>query len=588
MMLRLLRPTTTSRTSLISLVLLYLVLLVLVLAFARTIIADFTLARGASQIAVLALAVGFPMFLLFMIGINVLRLIRDRRRRRPGVGLKLRLSLFFLFVVLLSAVPQGVLSVSFLNAVMRTWFSAETGQALRGGLDVALEYYDEQVERLEQLGETRFFESRLRTAHLDPDSFWEELISYDPQLDGFQLFREGESAATLGEEELILSWPEAQTLRTGFVSRASARDVSLLRYRAAYVAEGVRYDLIVSRRMPTGFNQAAQDLTRSIETFNQLERLRSLFVLAVSVLYGVFAFPLILIAILVSFLLAEELMRPVANLEEATRRVAEGDFSVRIMTRASDDLGILVLSFNRMVIELERNRKKLVQTEKIAAWQEIAQRLAHEIKNPLTPIRLAAERLRRRYQAGDSDFRETLDRSVNVIVREVETLSDLLSEFRSFSTLPAPRMEEFALRELLDEVRGSYESYHEITIEIPDLDPEITVSGDRRQLKQVFSNLFQNAIDAMEGSGRIVVRSDVVKKGESSYCRVQVEDNGPGIASDHQGEVFNPYYTTKPHGTGLGLAIVERIMFDHQGQIWFETESGVGTTFFLDIPRGSG
>ncbi|MFW5811567.1 MAG: sensor histidine kinase, partial [Alkalispirochaetaceae bacterium] len=105
---------------------------------------------------------------------------------------------------------------------------------------------------------------------------------------------------------------------------------------------------------------------------------------------------------------------------------------------------------------------------------------------------------------------------------------------------------------------------------------------------QVFSNLFQNAIDAMEGSGRIVVRSDVVKKGESSYCRVQVEDNGPGIASDHQGEVFNPYYTTKPHGTGLGLAIVERIMFDHQGQIWFETESGVGTTFFLDIPRGSG
>lgn len=582
--MRLLRPATTSRTSLISLVLLYVVLLVLVLAFARTIIADFTLAQSSSQVAVLALAVGFPLFLLFMIGLNVVRLLKDRSRGRPGVGLKLRLSLFFLFVVLLAAVPQGVLSVSFLNVVMRTWFSAETGQALRGGLDIALEYYDEQVRRLEQLGETELFRERLRSAQDEPERFWRTLLSLDPELDALQLFREGELLETLGEEALSLTWAETETLRTGFVSRSSVGDISLLRYRAAYVEDGVRYDLILSRRMPEGFNRAAQDLTRSIETFNQLDRLRSLFVLAVSVLYGVFAFPLVLIAILVSFLLAEELMRPVANLEDATRRVAEGDFSVRIMTRASDDLGILVMSFNRMVIELERNRRKLVQTEKIAAWQEIAQRLAHEIKNPLTPIRLAAERLRRRYHAGDEQFEATLDRSVSAIVREVETLSDLLSEFRSFSTLPAPRMEPLRLRELLQEVAASYESYHKVEIDTSGVDPETTITADRRQLKQVFSNLFQNGIDAMERTGAIRLRTDLVKKGESSYCRVQIEDTGPGIAPEHQEEVFNPYFTTKGQGTGLGLAIVERIIFDHNGQIWFETEPGVGTTFFLDLP----
>lgn len=582
--MRLLRPATTSRTSLISLVLLYVVLLVLVLAFARTIISDFTLARSSSQVAVLALAIGFPLFLLFMIGLNVVRLLKDRSRGRPGVGLKLRLSLFFLFVVLLAAVPQGVLSVSFLNVVMRTWFSAETGQALRGGLDIALEYYDEQVRRLEQLGETELFQQGLREAHEEPQAFWNAVLSLDPELDTLQLFREGESRATLGDEGLGLSWGDAETLRTGFVSRASLGERSLLRYRAAYVEEGVRYDIVLSRQLPEGFNQSAQDLTRSIETFNQLERLRSLFVLAVSVLYGVFAFPLILIAILVSFLLAEELMRPVANLEDATRRVAEGDFSVRIMTRASDDLGILVMSFNRMVIELERNRRKLVQTEKIAAWQEIAQRLAHEIKNPLTPIRLAAERLRRKYEAGDPQFKETLDRSVSAIVREVETLSDLLSEFRSFSTLPAPRMEPLRLYDLLQEVSASYESYHEVSIDMSDVEPESSIAADRRQLKQVFSNLFQNAIDAMGRAGQIRLRTDLVKKGESSYCRIQVEDTGPGIPSEHHEEVFNPYFTTKGQGTGLGLAIVERIVFDHNGQIWFETEPGVGTTFFLDIP----
>lgn len=582
--MRLLRPATTSRTSLISLVLLYVVLLVLVLAFARTIISDFTLAGSSSQVAVLALAIGFPLFLLFMIGLNVVRLLKDRARGRPGVGLKLRLSLFFLFVVLLAAVPQGVLSVSFLNAVMRTWFSTETGQALRGGLDIALEYYEEEVRRLEQLGETELFQDGLREADEETREFWNTLLSLDPELDSFQLFREGESEALLGDEALALSWNEAGTLRTGFVSRASRGERSLLRYRAAYLEDGVRYDLVLSRQLPAGFNQAAQDLTRSIETFNQLERLRSLFVLAVSVLYGVFAFPLILIAILVSFLLAEELMRPVANLEDATRRVAEGDFSVRIMTRASDDLGILVMSFNRMVIELERNRRKLVQTEKIAAWQEIAQRLAHEIKNPLTPIRLAAERLRRRYRAGDEQFDQTLDRSVSAIVREVETLNDLLSEFRSFSSLPAPRMEPVQLSELLQEVLASYESYHEVRIDLSGVDPQTTITADRRQLKQVFSNLFQNAIDAMGRTGRIRLRTDLVKKRESSYCRVQVEDTGPGISDEHQEEVFNPYFTTKGQGTGLGLAIVERIVFDHNGQIWFETEPGVGTTFFLDLP----
>ncbi|MFP4534615.1 MAG: sensor histidine kinase [Spirochaetaceae bacterium] len=582
--MRLLRPATTSRTTLISLVLLYVVLLVLVLAFAQTVISDFTLAQSSSQVAVLALAIGFPLFLLFMIGLNVVRLLKDRAKGRPGVGLKLRLSLFFLFVVLLAAVPQGVLSVSFLNVVMRTWFSAETGQALRGGLDIALQYYDEQVRRLEQLGETEFFREGVRETHEEPQRFWDALLSFDPELDALQLFREGESRAILGDETLALAWSDAETLRTGFVSRASLGERSLLRYRTAYVEEGVRYDLVVSQQLPEGFNRSAQDLTRSIETFNQLERLRALFVLAVTVLYGVFAFPLILIAILVSFLLAEELMRPVANLEDATRRVAEGDFSVRIMTRASDDLGILVMSFNRMVIELERNRRKLVQTEKIAAWQEIAQRLAHEIKNPLTPIRLAAERLRRKYEAGDEQFRETLDRSVSAIVREVETLSDLLSEFRSFSTLPAPRMEPLRLSDLLQEVLASYESYHEVSIDMSGVEPETSIAADRRQLKQVFSNLFQNAIDAMDRAGQIRLRTDLVKKGESSYCRIQVEDSGPGIPAEHQEEVFNPYFTTKGQGTGLGLAIVERIVFDHNGQIWFETEPGVGTTFFLDLP----
>ncbi|MFP4067709.1 MAG: sensor histidine kinase, partial [Spirochaetaceae bacterium] len=105
------------------------------------------------------------------------------------------------------------------------------------------------------------------------------------------------------------------------------------------------------------------------------------------------------------------------------------------------------------------------------------------------------------------------------------------------------------------------------------------------QIKQVFANLFANAVEAMAGEGDVRVRADLVKRGERYYARVQVRDTGPGIAEEYHGNVFNPYFTTKPHGTGLGLAIVERIIFDHGGRMWFETERGVGTTFFLDIPQ---
>ena len=238
-----------------------------------------------------------------------------------------------------------------------------------------------------------------------------------------------------------------------------------------------------------------------------------------------------------------------------------------------------------MMTELERSRYKLLQTEKIQAWQEIAQRMAHEIKNPLTPIKLSAQRILYRFREKRDNFEEILEPAVESIIDEVENLNNLLEEFRTFSRLPAPEMENVNLYTLIMEVLAVYAGlYPGVTVRVEDVDQEMYLPVDRGQMRQVFGNLLKNAFEAIGEKGSVVLRTDLVRKQNRRYCRIQIKDSGAGIDPDFHGQVFNPYFTTKEEGTGLGLPIVERIIFDHKGQIWFETEIGAGTTFIIDLP----
>ncbi len=303
------------------------------------------------------------------------------------------------------------------------------------------------------------------------------------------------------------------------------------------------------------------------------------------IFFSIFSVPMLLLSILVSLLLSEEIMRPIVDLEEATRRVTEGDFSYRILGRSGDELALLVTSFNKMVSELERSRLTIMQTEKVTAWQEIAQRLAHEIRNPLTPIKLSAQRILRKSQEGREELDRVLAPAISSIISEVENLDKLLKEFRDFSKLPAPELAEVPLRPLVAEVAETHgAAYRDVRFHVEEIPEGLVVRADPGQLKQVFINLLKNAFESIEGPGDVYVRADLVRKGSLQYCRIQVQDTGRGIGAEYHNQVFNPYFTTKGNGTGLGLPIVERIVFDHKGQIWFETEVGVGTTFFVDLP----
>ncbi len=246
----------------------------------------------------------------------------------------------------------------------------------------------------------------------------------------------------------------------------------------------------------------------------------------------------------------------------------------RMRNEAGKDLGFV------LVFE---DRTELIKAQKTAAWQEVAQRIAHEIKNPLTPIQLAAQRLRKKFFEGSPDFKAIFDQSTNVIVNEVGSLKRMVDEFSKFARMPAPHMTKEALHDIIEKVCALYRGGHHDVEFISAFDFSVPDSNiDREQMRRMFVNLFDNAVQAMKQKGRIWITT----KMDWKYQRVQitVADEGPGIPQGDQEKLFVPYFSRKRTGTGLGLAIAHRIVTDHNGTIQVSNRHPHGALFSIELP----
>jgi nitrogen fixation/metabolism regulation signal transduction histidine kinase len=368
------------------------------------------------------------------------------------------------------------------------------------------------------------------------------------------------------------------------------RDTDLIRYvfypPGRRNSQGSAGELrVLTYHLGDGFDAAVKAIENQAQQFEIIDSLRENLRPLLVFYYGVFFFPTLLMTAIIAISFTRRIAQPLVDLAEATRRVAEGDFSIHILARRGDELGHLVSSFNSMVRNLEKSQEALVRAEKISVWQNMAQQLAHEIKNPLTPIKLSAERVLRRWRNEPGRVGEILESSMLAIIQEVEGLSTLLTEFRTLSRPMENSQSYTELRGTIEESAAPYESSHPgVRFDLNHAGTGITVKVDKHRMNQILSNIFINAIDAMEGRGLIEIRTDLVKKRESHYCRLSIRDTGKGISKQEAPLVFTPYFTTKETGTGLGLPIVERIVNDHDGSIWFNSAEGMGTTFFIDLP----
>ncbi len=301
--------------------------------------------------------------------------------------------------------------------------------------------------------------------------------------------------------------------------------------------------------------------------------------------------PIALISILLSFYLAIRFTRPMESLIKGTKSVAAGDLKYRIRSNRQDELGLLIDAFNKMAEELEQNKFSLYRAQKAAAWREVARKLAHEIKNPLTPIHLAAERIKRQFFKRNPKIENIIETSTLTIVEEVDRLSYIINEFSEFAREPESNKSPENIKKIISNIISSYsEIRFNIKFKFIDMmeNEDAIILLDKKQIKQVLINLLENSVDIVpDNGGEIHIRLRKKEYADFPYCVIEIYDNGSGIPEDVQKNIFTPYFTTKDRGTGLGLVIVKQIIEEHDGIIYFRSNPMKGTTFYIELPLNS-
>jgi two-component system nitrogen regulation sensor histidine kinase NtrY len=229
---------------------------------------------------------------------------------------------------------------------------------------------------------------------------------------------------------------------------------------------------------------------------------------------------------------------------------------------------------------------QVARAEKALAWQEVARRMAHEIKNPLTPIQLSTEHMIKKWQSHDEDFGKIFDRSTKAIIKEVESLKNLVNDFSRFGKMPEIKKTPVRISTIIDEVIDLYKDYKDVVVAMSSQGEEAPVELDAEQFKRVLINLVGNAIQAMQNQGKvdISVEHDI----RSNRVRIDIADNGPGIRDEDKEKLFLPYFSTKKDGTGLGLAIASKVVTEHRGYIRIRDNTPRGTIFSIELPIKEG
>ncbi len=406
-------------------------------------------------------------------------------------------------------------------------------------------------------------------------------------------------------EELVQRYPFVRSIRVTTVDETVVASASRPTDPVAQPMRATTRDRVASADertlliavevdVPEVYFERLQEAGEVADVYSRLQR-RSASVSDVYVwVFGILVFLVIVVAFLVGAILSRRVTKRVAALADASRKVGAGDLTVSIPTSATDEITELTEAFNDMVRDLRDSRTRIEYLQRISAWQEFARRLAHEIKNPLTPIQLAAQEMDETYDGDNEAYQRKLKSARAIIEEEVATLRRLVGEFSAFAKLPEADLSPADLEEVVHAIEASVPAMLEdagsgapvpVEVQVHAATEPIPVRMDPMMLKRGVDNLVRNAIQAVhdakpEGGGRVFVRA--YKTRNSGF--IEVRDNGVGIAKENWDRVFDPYYTTRSEGTGLGLAIVKKVVLEHGGAVRVDRAPEGGARFCIELP----
>lgn len=665
--------------------------------------------------------------LIYLVCRNLAKLFLERRHNAIGAKLRTKLVLAFVGLSLLPTMLLFFVSAGFITNSIGNWFNKQVENSLDESMEVAQTYYKSSAANALYYGEQL---SALIKA--------QKLLNAEniPALRA--TIRQKQKEYNLGVVEVFSSQREELVraanpkLPLGEFTNPSSEDINvglrgqeLTRVNAAGKADLIRGIVpvhsnwnprdvvgvvVVNYYVPYSLVNKMKEINASYHEFRHLKILRNPIKTVYVLMLFLITMVIVFLAIWQGVYLAKGLTIPIQELAEATRQVADGNLDIHLGEKGSDEIGLLIASFNKMTEDLRANQQEvirsnseleerrrymetvlknvtagvisinkhgilttvntsaerllqissaevlgrnfrevlkaahfdivkvmlrdmvmakqdtiskqvtipiretnltllfnltilrdengefmgtvvvfddltnLIKAQRMAAWREVARRIAHEIKNPLTPIQLSAQRLRKRYLASFSDDDKVFDECTGVIIKSVEELKTLVNEFSSFARMPAAQPAPNNLNEIVREALTLYEGHRSVSFaaELDDAVPLLSL--DRDQMKRVFINLLDNAVAAIEGNGTVTVRSSYNRELKMVAC--EVADTGHGIAAEDRPRLFEPYFSTKKSGTGLGLAIVNSIITDHRGFIRVKGNEPKGTRFVIELPVG--
>lgn len=480
----------------------------------------------------------------------------------------------FLLVTLLPAIPLSYVVNRILDSIIKIGWG-EIEDSLEQGIKFSKMYYSSEKDKLKLISNEisnrkEIFESQdferlkqfLEIYTLNSieifDSKRQNLFSY--QKDSFPKFENFDFDET---ETKIIPFKGNKNFLIG-ITPITFLDSNL------YLITGIK--------LSPNFQENSEATLNVLNTFKFLQKEKETvterFFYAFLIVYAL----ILIVSFLISSLLSKKITSPIKVLVEATQKISKGDLKLRVKETSNDEIGKLQRSMNFMLDKIDGEHQKVIQLEKTAAWREIARSLAHEIKNPLTPIQLTIQELKDRYKGDDKEFTLFLENCTEIITEEVDSLKKLVNEFSEFAR--SPKL-ELSIGNLENLVRDTIQLYSNkgITFESSEI-PDFTFDQDK--IKRILINLMENAIlSSSEKNRKINIRL----RTENDFAVLEVEDNGNGISQENLDKIFEPHFTTRTTGMGLGLAIVKGIVEKHNGRIEVQSQEREGSIFkvFLSL-----
>jgi nitrogen fixation/metabolism regulation signal transduction histidine kinase len=512
-----------------------------------------------------------------------------------------RIALVILLTAVLPLASAMILAYSLLEYASSVWLRPEVGQQLERGIDLYKDYVRTIKDDMRHQTEGIAGDDTLREAVRRGDAAGSAAALDDV----FPAYAQLVSLAVEGDDGRSF----ASRDRGKALDEETERRLQVRRALGPFGSAGPAATLVATYAFDRRYERELERAGEIHDTYAQLEKERARVYASYFEAFAVLLGITVVATVVLGLFLARGITSRIGRLASAINEVAAGNLEVRAPVTGSDELTDLALVFNRMLGEMQESRARIEYLQRIGAWQEMARRLAHEIKNPLTPIQLAVQQCHEKYAGSDPKYRALLDTTLEVVEEEVGTLRRLVGNFSSFARLPRADLLDASLRDFLRECaeqlghlasersdgadEGDEEAvaFHGVDVrwEIPE--EPFPVSIDRQMLRRVLVNLVRNAVEAVRGvgpvgsddarRGHVVVRAE--RRGDG--VSIVVEDDGPGVPEDSRERVFDPYVTTKQEGTGLGLAIVKKIVVEHNGWITVgKSERLGGAAFVLGLP----